>query len=120
MLEPTSILLERYLDLLAARQRVAASNIANADTPGCRAREIDFRYEMQSLLFHSSSSSPPFLPITVRESEGEAAKNDGNNVNLEREMKVLAENVLRFTIGSLLLQKQFRGLRNAIQEGRGI
>jgi flagellar basal-body rod protein FlgB len=104
--------------LLAARQRVAAGNIANADTPGYRARDIDFRREMESLL-NQPSASPPYLPITVRESWGEPAKNDGNNVNLDKEMKVLAENVLRFTVASLLLQKQIRGVRNAIQEGRG-
>ena len=117
MVEPTTVLLEHYLDLLSARQRITASNIANADTPGYRAREIDFHSEMQSLL-NQASSSPGFLPISVRETMGEPARNDGNNVNLEREMKVLAENVLHFTIASLLLQKQFRGLRNAVEEGR--
>ena len=115
MLNATTTLLERYLDLLAARQRITASNIANADTPGYRAREIDFGHEMQSLLI---SSGEPFLPLTVRESLEAGAKNDGNNVNLDREMQVLADNVLRFSIGSLLLQKQIRGLRNMIREGR--
>jgi len=118
VLGPTGTLLERYLDLLAARQRVTASNIANADTPGYRAREIDFRAEMQSLLYQAVPGAP-YLPITVRQSWAEGAKNDGNNVHLDREMKALSENVLRFSVASLLLQRQIRGLRNAIQEGRG-
>jgi flagellar basal-body rod protein FlgB len=105
MLGPTSHLLERYLDILAARQRVAASNIANADTPGYRAREVDFSWHLET--------------IAVREVWGEGAKNDGNTVQLDRELRTLADNNLRFTIASMLLQKQIRGLRNAIREGRG-
>ena len=106
---PTTAHLERYLDLLAARQRVTASNIANADTPGYRAREIDFHSEMQSLVGGA---------IPVRESLAEGAKNDGNNVNMDHELQVLADNVLRFNIASLLLQREIRGVRSAIREGR--
>ena len=37
--------LERYMDLLSARQKLVASNIANADTPGYRTQDIDFQSE---------------------------------------------------------------------------
>ena len=117
MLGPTGVLLERYLDVLAARQRITASNIANADTPGYRSREIDFRNEMQSLLFQPRSAERP-PAILVRESWDPPARNDGNNVNLDREMTALADNLVRFTVASLLLQKKARGLRSVIQEGR--
>jgi flagellar basal-body rod protein FlgB len=105
MLGPTGRILERYLDLLAARQRVAASNIANADTPGYRAREVDFSWHLET--------------VAVREAWGDSAKNDGNTVQLDRELRALADNNLRFTIAAALLQKQIRGVRNAIREGRG-
>ncbi len=108
MLSSTAGLLERYLDVLALRQRVTASNVANADTPGYRAREIDFRSEMESA----------FPTVLVRESAETPVKNDGNNVNLDREMQALAENVLRFTVASLLLQREIRGLHAVIREGR--
>ena len=116
MLDPTGLVLERYLDLLAARQRVAASNIANADTPGYRAREIDFGWHLRSML---ASPAGPTLSMVVQEVWGEGAKNDGNTVQLDRELKTLADNNLRFTIASALLQKQIRGIRNVIREGRG-
>jgi flagellar basal-body rod protein FlgB len=115
MLDQTGLLLERYLDLLAARQRVTASNIANADTPGYRAREIDFGWHMRAQL---ASGREPHLPIAVRESWGEGAKNDGNNVQLDRELMALAGNSLRFNVASVLLQHQIRNLRSAIHEGR--
>jgi flagellar basal-body rod protein FlgB len=97
------------MDLLAARQRVTASNHANADTPGYRSREIDFRLEVQSL-----AGTPQ-----IRESLGDGAKNDANNVNVDRELQNLAENTMRFQVASLLLRNQIRGVMNAIREGRG-
>ena len=43
MLDPLSQSLEHYMDLLSARQKLVASNIANADTPGYKTRDIDFQ-----------------------------------------------------------------------------
>jgi flagellar basal-body rod protein FlgB len=37
--------LERYMNLLSARQKLVASNIANTDTPGYKTKDIDFRGE---------------------------------------------------------------------------
>lgn len=112
----TITLLERYLDVLSARQRITASNIANADTPGYRARQIDFRSEMESFAFHGANDRIPAVRV---QDAGGAVKNDGNNVNLDQEMKALAENALHFTVASALLQRQIQGLRSAIREGRG-
>ncbi len=41
--------LERYMDLLSVRQKLVASNIANATTPGYKTRDIDFQFEFLSL-----------------------------------------------------------------------
>src|SRR5258705_13591677 len=48
MLDRIAGQLERYMDLLSARQKLVASNIANADTPGYRSRDINFQAEFQS------------------------------------------------------------------------
>ena len=40
--------IERYMDLLSARQKLVASNIANADTPGYKTQDIDFQSEFAS------------------------------------------------------------------------
>lgn len=110
MLDPIAGRLEHYLDLLAARQRLVTSNIANADTPGYRTRDIDFQFEYVSLV----EGAPPHMI------EPELApKNDGNNVSLEREARLLAETALRFNLASALVRGQVRAVRNAIQEGRG-
>ncbi len=49
MLDPTTANLAHYMDLLSTRQKLVASNIANADTPGYKTQDIDFQFEFMSL-----------------------------------------------------------------------
>lgn len=111
MLDPVANSLERYLDLLSLRQKLTASNIANADTPGYRTRDIDFQSEFRAVM---SGLSP-----SVREVEGLETKHDGNNVSVDRESRLLAENGIRFQAAAAMLKLEMRQVRTAIQEGRG-
>jgi len=106
--DPLSGQLERYMDLLSARQTLVASNIANADTPGYRTQDIDFQAEFQNAMGGA--------PQTVQ-AGGLKVKNDGNNVNLDREARLLSENALRFSVASNLMHGQITALRSAIKEG---
>jgi flagellar basal-body rod protein FlgB len=101
--------LEKYMDLLSARQKLVASNIANVDTPGYQTADIDFQSEFQNAM----GESPRAVPV-----EGLAVKNDGNNVSLDREARLLSENALRFQAASGLLHSQIAILRSAIKEGQ--
>jgi flagellar basal-body rod protein FlgB len=109
MLDALASRLERYMDLVSARQKVVASNIANADTPGYKTRDVDFQREFQSAL---AGASPAAVEVP-----GLKVKNDGNNVSLDREARLLAENALRFNMASELARSEIRTLRAAIQEG---
>jgi flagellar basal-body rod protein FlgB len=102
--------IERYMDLLSARQRLVASNIANADTPGYKTRDLDFATEFQS----ATDTAHP----EIREVEGLKTKNDGNNVSIDRESRLLAENAIRFSLASQMLRSEIRSLKNAIEEGK--
>src|SRR6185369_8817189 len=110
MLGPLANNLERYMDLVAARQKVVSSNIANADTPGYKTRDIDFQAEFQKQV---NAGAPSATTVS-----GLKSKNDGNNVSLDREARLLAENALRFNIASNLLRSQIRLVRAAIEEGK--
>jgi flagellar basal-body rod protein FlgB len=110
VLDAIAFKLEHYMDLLGKRQQLVAANIANADTPGYKTKDIDFQFEFMSLI---EGGSP-----NVVEAPGLAAKNDGNNVNMERESRLLAENALRFNLASSLMRAQIRSVRSAIQEGK--
>lgn len=98
------------MDLLSARQKLVASNIANVDTPGYKTQDIDFQFEFMSL----ASGAPP----NVIEAPGLAVKNDGNNVNMDREARLLAENALRFNLASSLMKSQLKLISSAIEEGK--
>ena len=109
MIDPLSSSLERYMDLLSARQKLVASNIANADTPGYKTRDIDFQTELRNAI---DSREP-----SIAEVSGLKTKNDGNNVNIDRESRLLSENDLRFNIATNLLRSRLKSLRSAIQGG---
>jgi flagellar basal-body rod protein FlgB len=110
MLDPLAGKLEHYMDLLSARQKLVASNIANADTPGYKTRDIDFQTEF-------SNAAAGFAPNVI-EARGLTVRNDGNNVSIDREARLLAENDLRFNIASNLLRDQIRSVKQAIEEGK--
>jgi flagellar basal-body rod protein FlgB len=109
MLDRVAGQLERYMDLLSARQKLVASNIANADTPGYHTQDLDFQSE-----FLKAGGGMPHASEVV----DLRVKNDGNNVSLDREARLLAENALRFQVASQLMKVQVRVIRSAIQEGK--
>lgn len=111
MFDALSSNLERYMDLLSARQKLVVSNIANADTPGYKTRDIDFESE-----FRDAIDSRQPQPAEV---SGLKTKNDGNNVNIDRESRLLSENDLRFSIATNLLRSRLKTLRSAIEEKAG-
>jgi flagellar basal-body rod protein FlgB len=109
MLDRLAGQLERYMDLLSARQKLVASNIANVDTPGYHTQDIDF----QSEFLNAAGGSPRTIGVPDLQ-----VKNDGNDVSLDRESRLLAENALRFQLASNLMRSQIRVVRSAIQEGK--
>jgi flagellar basal-body rod protein FlgB len=110
MLNPIAGRIAHYMDLLATRQKLVASNIANADTPGYQTKDIDFQFEFLSL---ARGDRP-----NVVDSPDLANRNDGNNVSLDREMRLLAETAMRFSVAESLLKGQIKAVRDAIQEGK--
>lgn len=101
--------IEHYMDLLSARQKLVASNIANVDTPGYKTKDIDFQFEYISLV-HGEDPN-------VFDAPNLALKSDGNNVSMDREARLLAENALRFNVASNLMKTQLKVIESAIKEG---
>jgi flagellar basal-body rod protein FlgB len=110
MLDPLTNGLGRYMDLLSARQKLVASNIANADTPGYKTQDIDFQFEFMSLV---KGQTPQAI-----HPDGMIEKPDGNDVSMDREARLLAENAIRFNLASTLIRGQFKSIRDAIEEGK--
>jgi len=74
--------IERALTAVSLRQRVTADNLANAMTPGYTAQRVDFEGSLSAAL---QAGRPQEALATVVDST-EAAKADGNNVDVEVEV----------------------------------
>ena len=115
MLDQLSNQLDSYLTLVSQRQKLVASNIANADTPGYQTKDIDFEAQLHAAL-QTAGANPSPTAITV---PGLRVKNDGNNVDLDRESRLLSENAMRFNMATQFLRANLKDLHTAISGGAG-
>jgi flagellar basal-body rod protein FlgB len=109
---------ERALGLRMQRSEILAANLANEDTPGFQARDIDFSKEMQRL----ESSTSPRASIAGTDSRllfrvPSQASQDGNTVELSTEQAQFSRNSMDFQTSLTFITMKFRGLKQAI-EGR--
>jgi flagellar basal-body rod protein FlgB len=126
---------ESALSLRAQRQELIASNIANADTPNFKARDIDFASAMQGALAKTNSGTalaatnkghiqpaadgkalPDGTPVLYRGVVQGAV--DGNTVDMDVERNQFADNALRYEAGITMINHQIRGLMAAFQNGQ--
>jgi flagellar basal-body rod protein FlgB len=105
--------LTHFLDATSYRSGIIAGNIANIDTPGYHARDVDFRSQLASLM---SDDPQPQLP-RVTEVSGLTERPDGNNVNIDREGLALGQAQLQFQTGVALMKSELHRLSAAIHEG---
>lgn len=118
------------LSLRAQRQQMLASNIANADTPHYKARDIDFRSALQSALDgrsaavslqrtsprHLGSADPARQYASALLYRGETQSSvDGNTVNLDVERAHFAENAIQYEASLTFINGMLRTLQTAIQ-----
>jgi flagellar basal-body rod protein FlgB len=128
---------ETALSLRAQRQELIASNIANADTPNYKARDIDFASALQSALaattppagvlvktapghIGGSGQSGDFLPngTPVQYRVPAQGSADNNTVDMDVERNQFADNGLRYEAAVTFLNSQIRGLMTAINGGQ--
>jgi len=119
---PVSSFVEQMLNLTARRQQAIGSNIANLDTPGYHATDLNFDQELSSTL-DLSVTSPAHLSLQDDPSSSHvyqvksSVKPNGNNVDLEREMTELTKNGLQYVTLVQYLNQKLRTLRSSINEG---
>lgn len=118
-------LVTSFLDVQSRRAQIVAGNLANADTPGFVAKELDFsdylRRAANDAVMPQNSSSPSTNQTDgprVVEQAASIIPIDGNTVDVGREMSTMAEAGMKYLVGTQLLQSRLRTLRTAIREGR--
>lgn len=95
---------------LDARQRVIASNIANVETPGYQAREVNFEDSLRAAI---SAGEPSSASFSVSSSLAPTRSN-GNNVNIDFELLAERENVLHQRLVVQALNAKYALLRTAL------
>ncbi|MEQ1814644.1 MAG: flagellar basal body rod protein FlgB [Candidatus Nitrotoga sp.] len=118
------------LSLRAARQELLASNIANADTPNYKARDIDFASALKNALVGTSTVLPA-VKTSAMHLEGNAGASvlgapmmyrkpvqpsaDGNTVDMDVERAQFADNALRYEASVIFVNEKLKGILAAIQ-----
>jgi flagellar basal-body rod protein FlgB len=128
----------RALGLANQRLELLADNVANADTPNYKARDIDFRVAMQNAGQNGGRNGnlDGDLPMAATRNNhlqvGGASANtttplyrvpeqpslDGNTVDSQKENAAIAETSVRYQATLTFLNSRIRGLRDAITGGR--
>jgi len=117
---------EEALRLRSKRSEVLAANMANADTPGYKARDIDFRAmlrkEMQPPVRlaathsgHISSDQGVIASTQMGYRIPHQPSLDGNTVEVEREQGEFSENAMRYQASLRFLDSKIKGLLRAIK-----
>jgi len=119
------------LDVRARRGELIANNLANADTPGFQARDIDFRQAMARAAGETPTSGVHLSTTQAGHIGGAASADatgspdlkyrtplapalDGNTVDTQLEQSAFAENAVRYQATLTFLNNKFRGLLTAI------
>ncbi len=131
-------ILGESLNVLSDRQNIIASNIANANTPGYRAKALNFKDVMRSLvpsesllpmktnsvkdlsngdIYDAAPNSSGFIKSFVHNQTDESIPPlDGNTVDLSKEMTDMASNAIRFQAVANLITKKFNILNYTITQ----
>lgn len=130
-LEQDLSLLSNALRARTVRQEMLASNIANADTPHFKARDLDFKSALGTAMGTRGGVAPATLARTQSGHLGDAGAAtyggaaqyraeyqgavDGNTVNMDVERAAFAENAMQVEALITFVNKRFEGLQRAIQ-----
>lgn len=118
---------EQALSIRAERAKVLANNLANADTPGFKARDIDFSQALKqaqsassSLLErthtkHMDSLIGQDIPGLLYRNPMQPDTGDGNSVDAQVEQAKFAENAMQYEASLRFLDGKFKGLMSALR-----
>lgn len=98
--------LQESLGLAAKRQGLLMENMANANVPGYKRKDVDFSLQLESKM------------AGLGRRESGSVRVDGSSVDPEREVVSIAETEQRFEALTEMTSRSFQMLKNAIREGR--
>jgi flagellar basal-body rod protein FlgB len=123
----TYAMLEESMNIASARHSLIASNLANIDTPGYKAKDIDFSEELKIALDRTVNSDiswasgefsyeSSYKPV-VFESADSTMRQDGNTVDLDKQLGKLAKTTSKYNQATTLYSMKIKLLKQALQGG---
>lgn len=130
--DKTTNALQTALKMREIKQNLVSSNIANAETPGYHAKKMDFEealgraLDIDGLRAMSTSNESHYsvggkssaVRPEIYENPDVAINNDGNTVDIEKEMASLSENTISYKAALALINKKLAALKYAASDGR--
>jgi flagellar basal-body rod protein FlgB len=121
---------QRILQVRNQKTEVMASNLANADTPGYKAQDIDFNEAMEAASHMRSHSlkrthDKHFEVTMVSNNElkyripTQPDTGDGNTVDVQLERNLFMENSMRYQATTQFLNGKISGMKKALGAGGG-
>jgi flagellar basal-body rod protein FlgB len=128
-------LLEKALDVESLRRKVIANNVANVDVPHFKRSEVNFESELRRAIMETQDPDnklpakltdkrhiPFYIPREIENVNprinldyNTTMRNDGNNVDIEKEIVDSAKNQMRYNAYVTLLNNNYRNLKNAMR-----
>jgi len=119
------------MDLQLERQNLVTGNISNINTPGYRARRLEFEDTLQKAMNQDARgimtrTQKDHMPAAFSPDgfQGDLIKNfkareiyGEDSVDLDKEMTAMAKNTMRYNALTMVIKKNFMGMTKVIQEG---
>ncbi|AET70264.1 flagellar basal-body rod protein FlgB [Desulfosporosinus orientis DSM 765] len=125
---PVMSILQKGLTASSMRNQVLSNNVANIDTPNFKRSDVDFQTIFDQALGRKSEilplklTSPRHIPGIQEGSQSgivtdrsTTIRNDGNNVDVDREMAFVAENGLYYNSLTTALSSQLGLLKMVVK-----
>jgi len=128
----TSYLIEKSLDAESMRRKVISNNIANVDVPHFKRSEVNFESELKRAIFENDNERANRVPFATTDERhvpfsvprsitgvqprinldySTTYRNDGNNVDIEKEMVDAAKNMMRHNSLTASMNHNFKMLK---------
>ena len=125
--------MEAGLDGAVMRQKAISDNIANANTPGYKRKDVNFSSILKNKMNldrkenslelkttnnkHKNATTGKATNFKIVNEKNSEYKNDRNNVDIDKEMAYMAKNNIYYNTLSQRLSGKFRMLKNVIEKG---
>ncbi|MEQ1664673.1 MAG: flagellar basal body rod protein FlgB [Bdellovibrionales bacterium] len=132
LFDKTTNALGASINFRQLKQNIISTNVANAETPGYKAKKVDFEDALSRAVdinglgqmsvdepdqFAVNGSSIDHIRADVYENPDVTVTNDGNTVDMEREMAELKENSIVYNAAIQLINKKLANLAYAASDG---